>query len=237
MSNYKNADFYFGISDNKIYICFIDNKKNKLSNNVSFDIPDSLNNNLNFKIILSLLRENIRKLEKDLGLFVNSGNISIKSKSYQSILFSVKDIFDERELEKEVIIKLVRVAMQQLQKCEKNLTIIHVIINKYVIDDKVYNFFPNYKKFTKIILEIEFICLNKILIEKVKKLFNECKIDVKKIVSYDYAKKFLNNIKDDTLCLSAYEILNGANQSEVILTEDTPKKHSLFDKIFNFFDK
>ena len=237
MSSSKNANFYFGISDNKIYICFIDNKKNKLSNNVSFDIPDSLNNNLNFKIILSLLRENIRKLEKDLGLFVNSGNISIKSKSYQSILFSVKDIFDERELEKEVIIKLVRVAMQQLQKCEKNLTIIHVIINKYVIDDKVYNFFPNYKKFTKIILEIEFICLNKILIEKVKKLFNECKIDVKKIVSYDYAKKFLNNIKDDTLCLSAYEILNGANQSEVILTENTSKKHSLFDKIFNFFDK
>ena len=237
MSNYKNADFYFGISDNKIYICFIDNKKNKLSNNVSFDIPDSLSNNLNFKIILSLLRENIRKLEKDLGLFVNSGNISIKSKSYQSILFSVKDIFDERELEKEVIIKLVRVAMQQLQKCEKNLTIIHVIINKYVIDDKVYNFFPNYKKFTKIILEIEFICLNKILIEKVKKLFNECKIDVKKIVSYDYAKKFLNNIKDDTLCLSAYEILNGANQSEVILSENISKKHSFFDKIFNFFDK
>lgn len=237
MSNYKNADFYFGISDNKIYICFIDNKKNKLSNNVSFDIPDSLNNNLNFKIILSLLRENIRKLEKDLGLFVNSGNISIKSKSYQSILFSVKDVFDERELEKEVIIKLVRVAMQQLQKCEKNLTIIHVIINKYVIDDKVYNFFPNYKKFTKIILEIEFICLNKILIEKVKKLFNECKIDVKKIVSYDYAKKFLNNIKDDTLCLSAYEILNGANQSEVILSENISKKHSFFDKIFNFFDK
>ena len=237
MSNSKNADFYFGISDNKIYICFIDNKKNKLSNSVSFDIPDSLSNNLNFKIILSLLRKNIRKLEKDIGLFVNSGNISIKSKSYQSILFSVKDIFDERELEKEVIIKLVRIAMQQFQKCEKNLTIIHVIINKYVIDDKVYNFFPNYKKFTKIIFEIEFICLNKILIEKVKKLFNECKIDVKKIVSYDYAKKFLNNIKDDTLCLSAYEILNGANQSEVILTENTSKKHSLFDKIFNFFDK
>ena len=237
MSSSKNANFYFGISDNKIYICFFDNKKNKLRNSVSFDIPDSLNNNLNFKIILSLLRKNIRKLEKDIGLFLNSGNISIKSKSYQSILFSVKDIFDERELEKEVIIKLVRIAMQQLQKCEKNLTIIHVIINKYVIDDKVYNFFPNYKKFTKIILEIEFICLNKILIEKVKKLFNECKIDVKKIVSYDYAKKFLNNIKDDTLCLSAYEILNGANQSEVILTENTSKKHSLFDKIFNFFDK
>ena len=237
MSNLENADFYFGISDNRIYLCSLDNKKNKIKNSVSFDIPDSLSNNLNFKIISSLLRENIRKLEKDLGLFVNSGNISIQSKSYQSILFSVKDMFDERELEKEVIIKLVKIAMQQFQKCEKNLTILHVIINKYVIDDKAYNFFPDYKKFSRIIIEIELICLNKILVEKVKKLFNECKIDVKKIVSYDYAKKFLNNIKDDTLCLSAYEILNGANQSEVILTENTPKKHSFFDKIFNFFDK
>ena len=60
---------------------------------------------------------------------------------------------------------------------------------------KIYNFFPNCKKFKKIILEIEFICLNKVLINKVKKLFNECKIDVKKIVSFDYAKKFLNNDK------------------------------------------
>ena len=41
-------------------------------------------------------------------------------------------------------------------------------------------------------------------------------------------------IKDDTLCVSAYEILNGANQSEVMLTENTSKKHGIFDKIFNF---
>ena len=69
-----------------------------------------------------------------------------------------------------------------------------------------------------------------------KNLFNECKIDIIKIVSYDYAKKFLDNIKDDTLCFSAYKILNGANQSEVILTENTSEKQGLFDKIFNFFD-
>ena len=237
MSNLENTDFYFGISNNKIYLCFFDNKKNELTNSVSFDIPDDINNNLNFKIILSLLRENIRKLEKDLGLFINSGNISIKSKTFQSILFSVKDIFDKRELEKEVIIKLVRIAIEQFQNCERNLTILHVIINKYVIDDKVYDYFPDRKTFTRIILEIEFICINKFLIDKIKKLFNECKIEVKKIVSYDYAKKFLNNIKDDTLCLSAYKILNGANQSEVILTENTSEKYSLFDKIFNFLDK
>ena len=236
MNNSKNADFYFGISDNKIYICFLDIEKNEFKNSVDFDIPDNLSNTLNFKIILNLLQNNIRKLEKKLDLFINSGNISIQSKSYQSILFSVKDIFDDKELDKEVIIKLIKGAMQQFDNCEKNLIILHVIINKYIVDNEVYDFFPNCKKFKKIVLELEFVCLNKNLIYKVKNLFNECKIDIKKIVSYDYAKKFLDNIKDDTLCFSAHKILNGANQSEVILTENTSEKHNLFDKIFNFFD-
>ena len=236
MNNSKNVDLYFGITENKIYICFFDNEKSRLKNTVNFEIPGSLNSNLNFKLITTLLKENIRKLEKDLGFFLNNGYISVKSKTYQNILFSVKDIYDERKLDKEVIIKLVKGAMQEFYNSEKNLTILHVIINKYVVDDEVYNIFPEWKKFKKIVLEIELICLNKNLINKLTKLFNECKIDVKKIISHDYAKKFLNENKDDTLCLSAYKIINGANQSEVILIENTEEKHSLFDRIFNFFD-
>ena len=236
MNNLNKESFYFGVSDDKIYICFFDEKTNELKNAINFDIPGDLNNNLNFKIILNLLQENIRKLEKNLNLFLNSGNISFQSKSYQSILFSIKNIFDEKELDKQVITKLVRSAFQQFYNNERNLAILHVVIKKYIIDDKVYYFFPNKKKFKKIILEIEFIVLDKNLINKVKKLFSECKINIRKIVSYDYAKRFLSDIKDDTMCISANKILNGANQSEVILTENSSKKHSLFDKIFNFFD-
>ena len=69
-----------------------------------------------------------------------------------------------------------------------------------------------------------------------KNLFNECKIDINKIVSYEYAKKFLDDSNDDTLCLSAHKILNGANQSEVYPTLKKIKKTNIFDKIFNFFD-
>ena len=120
MNNSKTEDFYFGISDSKIFICYLDNGKFKLKNTINFDIPGSIDNNLNFKIISNLLKENIRKLEKDLGLFLNSGNISIKSKTYQNVSFSVKDIFDERGLDKEIITKLVRSAMQQFHNNEKS---------------------------------------------------------------------------------------------------------------------
>ena len=114
--------------------------------------------------------------------------------------------------------------------------IAHILINKYIIDEKVYDFFPKNIDFKKIILEIEFICLDNNLINKVKSLFQECKIDVKNIISFDYAKKFLNQDKDYTLCVSAKKILNGANQSEVYFMDISSKKPSLFHKIFNFFD-
>ena len=236
MNKTYNENFYFGISDTKIYICFFDSEKNNLKYKVYFEIPGSLSNNLNFKVILNLLQENIRKLEKDLGLFLNSGNISVQSKTYQKIQFSVKNIFDEKKLDTDVINKIVTSGIQQFYNSDKNLNILHVIINKYIIDDKVYVFFPDNKKFKKIILEIEFICLDKNFIDKLKNLFSDCKIKVQKIVSYDYAARYLNYIKDDTMCVSANKILNGANRSEVILIENTSKKLGLFDKIFNFFD-
>lgn len=236
MNNSEKGDFYFGISDNKIYICFFEKGKKRYSNIIEFEIPDSLTNNLNFKVIQNLLKENIRKLEKRLGFFLIDGNISIQSKSYQSILFSIKNVFDEKVLDKKIVINLVQSMIQQFDNNEKNLSITHIIINKYVIDDKIYNYLPNEIRFKKIVLEIEFICLDKELINKVKRLFNECNININKIVSYDYAKRFLIGDRDDTMCISANKILNGENQSEVYLTEALPKKTSLFNKIFGLFD-
>ncbi len=235
MNNLENGDFYFGISEDKIYICFFEKGNDKYKNEVNFEIPDNLNNKLNFKIILNLLKENIRRLEKNLGFFLNSANISIRSNKYQSILFSIKNIFDEKKLNKKVITDILQTGILQLQNNEKNISIIHIIVNKYIIDDTVYKFYPNDIKFKKIVLEIEFICLDKNLVNKVKNLFSECKVQINKIVSYDYAKKFLID-DDETMCVSANKVLNGANQSEVYLVESTPKKRTIFNSIFNFFD-
>ena len=236
MSNLKNGVFFFGISDDKIYICFFEKGKDEYKSEVNFEIPDTLNNKLNFKIILNLLKDNIRRLEKKLGLFLNSGNISIQSNTYQSIRFSIKNIFDEKKLNKKVINDIIRTGINQFQNYEKNLSIIHIIINKYVIDDDVFKFYPNDMKFKKIVLELEFICLDKNLVNKLENLFSECKIQINKIISYEYAKNFLINVKDHTMCLSANKVLNGANQSEVYLNESPPKKPSMFSSIFNFFD-
>tara|TARA_Y100001970_G_C14069234_1_gene768446 strand:- start:413 stop:1123 length:711 start_codon:yes stop_codon:yes gene_type:complete len=236
MNNSKKGNFYFGISEKKIYICFFENDKSYCKENINFEIPDNLDNDLNFEILKNLLKTNIRKIEKRLGFFLNSGNISIQSKSYQSILFSIKNIFDEKQLDKKVITNLVQGGIQKFYFGDQDLSIIHIIINKYIIDDKVYKNFPNNIKFKKIILEIEFICLDKKLINKVKNLFSECKIDVNKIISHEYAKKFANNVSEDAMCLTAHNVISSANQSEVYLETNNRKKQGIFHKIFNLFD-
>ena len=236
MSSSDRGNFYFGISDKKIYICYIENGKTYYKENINFEIPDSLSNDLNFEIIIKLLKKNIRKIEKKLGFFLNSGNISIKSNSYQSILFSIKNIFDEKYLDKKVITNILQSGIQKFYIDEKHLSIVHIIINKYIVDDKVFINFPNNIKFKKIILEIEFICLNRNLVNKVKNLFSECKININKIVSHEYANRILNNVSDDTICLSAHKVISDSNQSEVFLESNFRKKKGIFYKIFNFFD-
>ena len=236
MNNSLMGEFYFGISENRIYICFFERGKSYYKSSVNFEIPENLNNNLNFGILLVLLKENIKKLEKNLGFFLNNGNISIQSKSYQKILFSFKNIFDERRLDKEVITNIIQNGVNQFNSKEKNLSIVHIIINKYFIDDKLYKFFQKKIKFKKIILEIELICLDKSLLKKIRNLFDECKIKINKIVSFEYAKQFLNNIKDDTMCISANKVVNGVNQSEIYIEEELSKKTGIFYKIFDIFD-
>ena len=138
MSNSEKGNFYFGISDRKISISFFEKDKSHYNETLNFEIPDSLNNDLNFKVILNLLKKNIRSIEKNLGFFLTSGNISIQSSSHQSILLSIKNIFDEKKLDKIVISNLVQSAVQYFDNHNEKLAIIHIIVNKYFIDDKIY---------------------------------------------------------------------------------------------------
>ena len=236
MSNSDYDDFYFGISDYKIYICFFEHEKKYFKKSINFEIPDTLNNNLNFKVISNLLKDNIRRFEKSLGLFLTKGNISIQSKTYQSILFSIKNIFDEKKLDEKVVADLVKIGTQYFINSENRLSIIHIIINNYIIDGKNYNNMPRNIKFKKIILEMELICLDKNLINKVSNLFKECKIEINKIVSFEYAKNFFDDEDAETMCISAKKVLNGVNKSEIKIQEVNKSKSTIFDRIFNFFD-
>ena len=82
----------------------------------------------------------------------------------------------------------------------------------------------------------EIISLNKNYQNKVSNIFKECKIEINKIVSFEYAKNFLGDEDDKTMCISAKKVLNGINKSEVKIQEINQSKSIIFDRLFNFFD-
>ena len=59
---------------------------------------------------------------------------------------------------------------------------------------------------------------------------------INKIVSFEYAKNFLDNEDDKTMCISAKKVLSGVNKSEIKIREINQSKNTIFDRIFNFFD-
>ena len=67
MSSFEKGDFYFGISDKKIHICYFEEGKNVYKENLNFEIPDSLNNDLNFKV--SNLNNQILSQKKTINQF------------------------------------------------------------------------------------------------------------------------------------------------------------------------
>ena len=86
-------------------------------------------------------------------------------------------------------------------------------------------------------MELEFICLDKNLVDKIKKLFKDCKVHINKIISFQYSQKlFKSNYEDVTMCVSARRLINERNKSEVHINEISPRNPALFDKIFNLFE-
>ena len=64
MNSNETGDFYFGISDKKIYICFFEKGKSYYKEKINFEIPDSLNNNLNFLKLSQIYSKILEKLKK-----------------------------------------------------------------------------------------------------------------------------------------------------------------------------
>ena len=82
--------------------------------------------------------------------------------------------------------------------------------------------------------KIIFITIQNSTVKTLNKIFKDCNIEVKKIISYQYSNKFADK-SDISPCIAAKKVIDGINPSEVILHKMHSKKQGLFEKMFNFF--
>ena len=232
----RGADFHtFLYLNNTQYIIYVtDNKTNEKIYSERLAIEENFTE-LKLSKLDEFLDSNILKIEKKLNSFIKDIYVILDSEEFHSIKLSIKKDNNGNLINSEALIHPLSDLKNLCQSNLLNKKIIHLIIEKYVIDNKFYTSLPENIKCNIFSLDTEFICLSKNLIENIEKILKKYHISLNQILSARYVEKFKDNT-DNTIFTTASRIISGHNSNEVLLTGKTTKKQGFFERFFNFFN-
>ena len=233
MTNKESQSFYLAIIDQKLFINYFNPKNDNSDYQKKYLMPDTFDNNLNLLILTKFISEKIKDFEKYVGSFIEKV-IFITDSKHEQFSLSLKNKYDINRIKETDVVRLINDAKQLIARNNKDSFILHILVDKYILDGKEYLELPeniNYKEF---IIEVSFITAKNSIVETFNKIFKECNIEVKKFISYQYSSRFANKT-DLSPCIAAKKIVDGINPSEVTIHSQYTKKRGLFEKLFNFF--
>ena len=211
------------------------NYENKYSNSITLDFSsrEGLEN------LSNIIRDNIIKIEKKIGEFVNEINIILDLNKSTNIKLNIFKKKENLEVTHEDIKYLIQDARQQIIEQNKNLTILHILLE---------NFYINKIKKTEISKDfsaedfsiiLNFICYPSEDILNFKNLLKKNQIKVNKFICSKYLESILEKDLPEELQISRAGIktIMGMNQNEVQIVPKINKKHPFFERLFKFFLK
>ena len=112
--------------------------------------------------------------------------------------------------------------------------LIHMIIDKYIIDGVIYSSLKDQISDDEICLEIKLISISKFIIVEIEKILKKYQIQVNNYLEKGYLENFFLDKQID-ISQMAHELKNGMNHNEVRITSRTSKKLGFFEKFFQLF--
>jgi hypothetical protein len=228
MNNKFENRYFLIIKKNKFLFTAYDSTKENIFTKEIFIGDHSINNI--YYLLENYLEKNILKIEKDLKSFVENIYIIFESDSFFEVQSSIKHNLINNKI-KDSLVDI----RNQFHEYSPGYNIIHMIINKYIINGTTYNVLPEDFHNQNLVIEINFICLEDKIISKLKKIFSKYQISINKILSYEYLKK-LNNYNGENIVKVANENINQLNVNEVFIVKKIRKNQGFFEKFFNFFN-
>ena len=131
----------------------------------------------------------IRDAEKYLSSHIDEVIILYDTPKYYSLEISIKKVFDHGSSIKKIYNDLIQEAHFLISQNNFKDQIIHLIINNIIVDEnKILDKITDDIKIKSLILEIKFICLNKILIENLKNKFKNNNLKLSNLYCTSYVK-------------------------------------------------
>ena len=231
----KEIDFetYLIISYGKFEIFLLDIKNHKNIYQEEFKFRD-VSEKLDFNLLNDFLENNIFKIEKLAGNFVNNINIVIENKSILTSNIGIKKKNYNGEIN-DIILESMLTDVKDLFKENYNqYKLIHMIIDKYIIDGVSYSSLQDQISNDEICLEIKLISIPNLLILEIENILKKYQIQVNNFLDKGYVKDFFLDKQLD-ISQMAHKLKNGMNKKEVQITSKYTKKIGFFEKFFQLF--
>ena len=209
------------------------NYENKYSNSIALDFSsrESLEN------LSNIIRDNIIKIEKKIGEFVNEINIILDLNKSTNIKLNIFKKKENLEVTREDIKYLIQDARQQIIEQNKNLTILHIVLENFYINKiKKTEISKNFSA-DDFSVNLNFICYPTKDILSFKNLLKKNQIKVNKFICSKYLESLLEKDLPKELQIShaGIKTIMGMNENEVQMVPKTTKKHPFFERLFKFF--
>ncbi len=232
MVDYLNFETYLFISPKKFIIIVNTEKKEKIYEKEL--IFEKEIEEIDLETLDNFLNDNIFKIEKILNDFVKNIFIIIDYDAFFSVNISLKKNNYGEIITIQNLNYILNEAKDQCSNTLDDKKIIHILIDKYLIDDQIFMNLPQNLKCDYFSLDINFICLPLNYIKNLENTVSKYQISINRVISMKYLENlFLNqniNLND-----MAKKVIDGYNLNEVVLTSKKTAKKTFFEKFFHFF--
>ena len=228
-----NLKTYLSISPSKFEIYLIDIK----SFNYLYKREIKIENNLtsiDLNILSKFLEDNVFCIEKLIGKFLNNICLLVKSKEIKEIKIGIKKKNYQDKINKNFLDTLIIDVKDLFRESYQNEKVLHMIINRYLVDGKSYSSFDNNLKGNDFCIEFKFNFISLKFVSEISKVLQKYQIKIIEYLDREYIELFLKD-EDLKLCEMAYKIENGYNANEVKIIPKNTKKPGFFEKFFQLF--
>ncbi len=229
----EETETYLNISPEKFEIYLFDKKNLK---NLYKEEKKLINNTnvLNLNILEVFLEENIFKIEKLIGKFVQNIFLIIDCNSTLNVSLGIKKKNYDREVNKKNLDSILIEAKDIFKERYQNQTIMHMLVNRYIVNGKEFAKIETDLISDYFCLEIKFISISNKLVLEINNVLQKYHIKIIRFIDQNY---IINLFKDDNLEISNMinKMQNGYNENEVVLVPKNVKKKGIFEKFFQLF--
>ncbi|WP_440618795.1 hypothetical protein [Candidatus Pelagibacter sp. HIMB1493] len=231
----KEIDFETNliISYGKFEIFLLDLKNYKNIYHEEFKFREDTEN-LDFNLLSEFLENNIFKIEKLAGNFVNNINVVIENKSILISNIAIKKKNYSGEVTNVILESMLTDIKDLFIESYNQHKLIHMVINKYKIDGVSYHSLQNEIINDEICLEVKLISIPNLILIQIERILKNFQIQVINYLEKNYVKNFFQDEELD-ISIKVNNLLNGLNKNEVKITTKSKKKQGFFEKFFQLF--